>query len=286
MIIDDTNNYIGNFEDFLFKLRTYESGINPEKFDWYIDNLNKPTINYPQTDNSGRAIRDCDTGEILYKYTTIKEYFASLRVKHLFDTSNKNSLTLMQYKVINPLGFVGYQVGEAILISTGYYLPEKKTIYYNNKMIECPRYYFGGVKVESWANGNTEIIYQIPDTNTVIMATDVNYWKGFFTGKDEIYCLDDLMTEEKQEKVIRVIIKYNYDLIKQSFIANNFPGIFSKGWIESNESYTISGVLAAAHLVGAIGTINFLKANIPAQDEFGTHIKKYLKDFSYYRIIF
>lgn len=279
-------NHRGNFEDFLYALRTYESGIDKDKFEWYKDNFYTPIIYYPLVTKSGRVIRNFNTGQIEYRNITIKEYFENLGVLDLFDPSNQNSLINMQYKVINPLGFVGYQVGEGILISTGYYRPSKRIKYIEGKFIEYERYYWGSIGVDNWKFDNKEVVYEILGTEKTIIGTDVNCWEGSFTGKDNIYSLHDLMIPEKQEKVIRQIIKFNYDLVQKLLEGTEFLRIFlsptAKILTKDGVSYTTSGVLAAAHLVGAWDTVDCLLKGIKACDEFGTKIEEYLKKFSHY----
>ena len=54
----------------------------------------------------------------------------------------------------------------------------------------------------------------------------------------------------------------------------------------ANQSYTLSGLLAAAHLCGTKGVFQFLSTGIGPQDEFGTSMLHYLDYFSGYALPF
>jgi hypothetical protein len=280
-----------SFNSFLNKLLCFESGIDPKKFDWYIENMDNPIIEYPKVIKPGKIKRDHKTGNFCMAKLTVKEYFESLGIFHLFNPYDRNCIKIMQYNTINPLGFVGYQLGESILISTEYYIPPEKAIDNNGQKNFYKKYYFGEIDKQFWKNSTTEVLYTFPETNNTILATDVNYWEGDFIGKDGIYSFFDLVLPDKQEKVIREVMKFNYTFLKNLFYSENIKlentiKQYNKTFYKNDQKISLSGVLAAAYLVGAVATLIFFKEGIVAKDEFNTSIEKYLLEYSNYKIDF
>lgn len=279
----------GNLDDFLNALLTQESGIDENKIDFYKANYNNKILTYPQVVYPGRVIRDFTSGEMIYDIVTPKEYFIRIGVDDYIDLDCPKSLIYSKYMSINPLGFVGFQLGEAILISTGYYVPTKQLTNLNNKVMDCKRYYFGGIKPIIWSKNVTEIVHKIPDGNAIIVATDVNRWDGQFTGKNNINSYADLKRPSAQIKVIKDVIRFNIKTIKNLISKNNMASQIQNNdsffWVESKNivhNYSLSGIAAAAHLIGAWGTADYLINGASKQDEFGTKIGYYLEKFSYY----
>jgi hypothetical protein len=209
----------GTFDDFLYALRSFESGVDYERYQAGVI--------------TEWQIRDW-VGE---------ENWAAYQAGEL-------TWTELQYRSENSLGFVGYQFGEALLIDLGYY---EDDVYYGNG-----------------ASSNT--------------------WDGTFTGKNGINSLDDLKTE-LQEKVILDAFGYNLNVIKNGlqnsgqslddFIGQTFTYTDVDGSTVSVE-LTLTGILAAAHLRGAWGTLNLLQGGNASTDEYGTSILKYAQQFGGY----
>lgn len=149
----------------------------------------------------------------------------------------------MSYRSMNAFGFVGYQFGEALLIDLGYYQADT---------------YYG--------NGAT--------TNT---------WTGTWTGKNGVTSLEDFMTEEAQERAIQEAFGYNLQVIQTGLAAEGKSldaylgetGTFVQNGQTVEITLTLSGILAAAHLRGAWGTLALLQNGAVSQDEYGTSILIY-----------
>ncbi|MEQ8653153.1 MAG: calcium-binding protein [Kiloniellales bacterium] len=156
----------------------------------------------------------------------------------------------MQYRSMNSLGFVGYQFGEALLIDLGYYQDD---FYYGNG-----------------ASSNT--------------------WDGTWTGKNGAVSLEAFMTAEVQEPAILDAFGYNLSVIEdglaqQSKSLADFLG--TQGQYTSNGQtvtveLTLTGILAAAHLRGAWGTLALLQNGAISTDENGTSILQYIEQFGGY----
>lgn len=153
----------------------------------------------------------------------------------------------MSYRSENTLGFVGYQFGEALMIDLGYY--------------EADTFYGNGAA-----------------TNT---------WEGTWTGKNGINSLDDFKTEAAQEVAIREAFGFNLQIIETG-LANagqsldDFIGTtltYVDQGVEVPVTITMTGLLAAAHLRGAYGTLNLLLSDAVSFDENGTSILSYLDRF-------
>lgn len=157
--------------------------------------------------------------------------------------------TELQYHSHNSLGFVGYQLGEALLIDLGYYTD---TFYYGN-------------------------------------GAATNTWDGNFTGKGGVTSLAALESG-LQEGVILDAFGYNLKVIENGLAAHgkhlsDFIGQTST-YMDNGHAVTVTlsltGILAAAHLTGAWGTLSFLVDGATPHDENGTSILKYIDMFGGY----
>lgn len=162
------------------------------------------------------------------------------------------ALTLegLQYTSRNFLGFTGYQLGEPLLIDLGYYRDDK---YYNN--------------------GET-----------------YNYFDGTFTGKDGVVNFAALQTSLQESIMLGAFglnLKYiDAGLAPKGKTLADFIGTTRTYQTSSGESvtvtYTMTGILAAAHLRGATGVVELLLNDSPSADETGTSILQYVTQFGGY----
>ena len=157
----------------------------------------------------------------------------------------------MSYRSANSLGFIGYQFGEALLIDLGYY--------------EDDVYYLGG------------------DTK--------NRWDGTWTGKNGVDSLETFMTAEKQEVAIQEAFGFNLQIIEtqlgyQGLSLDDFIGeTFTYRDVDGSEvavEISVTGLMAAAHLRGAFGTVNLLLGGGASTDENGTSILRYIETYGGY----
>lgn len=267
---------------FLDALRAFESGIDPALARWYQEHLDVPMIEYAQVARPGRLKRDWESGAPMYRRISVREYFCTLGVLEDYDCSDPSSLTRMQYRSMNPWGFVGYQLGEAALMEAGFYRAAVAPV------DELPKYYAMILPDATWRAGCTETLLQLPDGDRSVWATDVNTWRGVFTGKAGIHSLEDLMQPARQERVIRALMRRNIETIALNIHGTAQPP--QEFWQQQREvqladgkrsvPISLSGVLAAAHLCGAQATARFLKSGAMAADEQGTTIVDYLERFA------
>ena len=205
----------GSFTKFEDALRAFESGVNPDTLasGWAINN-------------------NVITAADLERY-------------------NKGQISLreLQYTSVNSLGFVGYQVGEALMIDLGYY---KDDVFYGHG-----------------ANTNT--------------------WDGTFTGKGGVTSLAALKTS-LQEGVMLAAFGFNLEVIEDGLAATGqtLTSFIGKTTSYMDNGQTISvtlsltGILAAAHLRGAWGTLALLQNGAVSSDENGTSILRYIDMFGGY----
>ncbi len=273
---------------FLDRLLTFESGIDIKSHDFYVDNFYEEVINYPQVSQPGYPKRDKISGKLQFKKMTVQEYFHSLGVLHLFNPEDKNSLINMRFSVINCLGFVGYQLGEAILITTGYYRPVSQQFDIGGKKSFLESYYTGGVDEKNWRGGSKQTLYTFPEERKQVLSTDSNYWLGEFTGKDGIFTFEDFTAAENQNRILQTVVTSNLDWLKRQFLASGIPlsYILAKSWRYKNREdkscqakCSMSGIAASAHLCGALATFNFLTQDKISYDEIGTSIVDYMDMF-------
>lgn len=281
-------------QDFLDSLRNFESGINPNLADFYLENLNNPVYNYARVSAPGRMVRDCSTGSMIPEPTTINEFFTKLGVDHFYNAQTPNDPEMfksMQYNSMNAWGFVGYQLGEAVLIDAGYYSPKVVTV----DGVEYDSFYVF-VDDSTWIGCETEALVEIVGSGgNKILATDVNNWQGTFVGKNGVNSFADLIKPEKQELVIRDAMHFNYGVMTQLLSDANmtWAEALTKSWPDVDDNgnpvqvqATMSGLLAAAHLRGAWGTARLLTKDEITCDELGTCITKYVHKFGGYNTIF
>lgn len=279
------------FDQFLQRLLTHESGIDPARFAWYREFLDLPEVSYQLVTAPGRVVRDDATGRCRTGRMTVRRYFESLGVADRFDPDEPACLRSMQYAAMNPLGFVGYQLGEAILISTGHYRPERVERLVDGVSQPLERYYSRLPGDATWCGGCREAAFRIPGMMADIVATDVNTWRGEFTGKDGVWSLDDLKSPDRQDTVMRGLLAWNFQQLTSALADRGIS--LAQAQRERRQALrpdgstvavapTLSGLLAAAHLCGVNATVAFLHDGTVSSDEFGTSMLDYLTQFAGY----
>ncbi|BBD68913.1 hypothetical protein NIES4072_37550 [Nostoc commune NIES-4072] len=146
------------------------------------------------------------------------------------------------YNIENQLGFIGkYQFGEALLIDLGYY---RANFYYGN-------------------------------------GASRNEWQGTWTGKNGVNSKQDFLNNQNnvQETAIQEAFALNLSRINSQLGQNGLSVRQFIGQQRGGVVITISGILAAAHLRGEGGVVQLLLNNQVSQDENGTSILTYLREF-------
>ncbi len=284
----------GGVQDFLDALRDFESGINPALSDFYLENLDNPVYNYAQVTAPGRIVRDCNTGSMISEPTTIREFFTKLGLDNIYNPETPHDPEMfkkMQFNSTNAWGFVGYQLGEAVLIDAGYYSPE--TVVVNGNEYDS---FYMFVPDSTWIGCKTEALAEIEGSGgNMVYVTDVNRWQGTFIGKNGVNSFADLKLPEKQELVMRDAMHFNYGIITKLLQDNSmtWEQALAKSWPDKDDDgnpitvqATMSGVMAAAHLRGAWGVADLLVNDKITCDEIGTCITKYVHKFGGYNTIF
>jgi hypothetical protein len=183
-----------------------------------------------------------------------------------------------RYSVINAWGFVGYQLGEALLIETGHYKPAQ--VRFGEDMLAA--YYSGDLRDDAWAGGVRQRAHAPWSTKPLMMATHVNLWRGAFTGLDGVVSLDALRSRPVQQSAMKRILRHNAKKIllevekKGERVEEHLRALSA----ELNTPVTSSGLLAAAHLCGVEGVLAFLFDRREASDETGSSLMSYLIRFS------
>ena len=262
----------GTFAEFLAKLLARESGIDPALFPWYVREFDSPVLTYPAVTAPGRGIRDARTGRFTFRPITVAHYFEALGVREFFDPRDAGCIEVMQHASTNALGFIGYQFGESILIDAGYYRPERVRIGNPRGFTETVEsYYIGAIDESMWHGGRTQMLYQMPGTRRLVLATDVNCWRGTFTGKNGVRTTADLKDPGKQRRIIRDVADLNYRRIKAIFKRMNYTLPAGETW---------SALIAAAHLSGCQAAARFALAGTNVMDQFGTSVHTYFEGFA------
>lgn len=285
------------FSRFLERLRTVESGIDLSAHEFYVRNYRELLMDYAEVISPGRVQRDPASGDWITSPATVGDFFERVGVAEHFERSDPTCLRRMQYRVINPLGYVGYQIGEAVLIETGYYRAERVEWERESGREELDRYYIGLLDNANWRGGRREILHHRPDRAVPMIGTDVNRWQGTFSGKNGVGSFEDLMVPELQERVMLDVFGANYAVMEQALAGPRDtltevvkrPGKEVACLVESasrGTDVTVSGLLGAAHLCGALSVVNLMRAGEATRDEIGTSIVRYLTEFSGYETPF
>ena len=277
----------GSFQDFLNTLRAFESGIDPAKAEFYKQNLDAPILRYAKVVAPGLPVRDPATGSLIIEPTTVNQYFTKLGLNTIYNPNAADQAEMfktMQYSSLNAWGFIGYQLGEALMIDTGYYSPQK----YVSATESLDKFYIFAPD-STWANGVTEASIEIPGSGgNKVRGTHNNRWEGTFSGRNGVNSFADLKIPAKQEYVIRDAMRFNYGVMSEKLAAANitWAQALAKSWPGKDEQgnpitikATMSGLLAAAHLGGAWGAADLLITNKVACDEQGTCVTTYIHKF-------
>ncbi|MCA3078621.1 MAG: hypothetical protein ING71_07535 [Rhodocyclaceae bacterium] len=270
-------------ESFLDALLTAETGLEASRADWYAANLDRRVLRYWAVRWPGELERDPATGDPRLEAVTVAEYFQRLGVAWLCDRVRPETVAAARYSVINGWGFIGFQMGEALLIETGHYLPnvvDRRRP--SGRSLPTPSFYSGDVPNLAWAGGVTSTSHRPYGGPQEIVATHVNQWQGAFTGLDGADSLEAFRTQAVQERVFRSVLRHNYRRILQLAAAAGFDLNRRLDEISRRDgaAYTISGCLAAAHLCGPAGLYRYLATESEAWDETGTRFSSYLARFS------
>ncbi|MGA4605144.1 hypothetical protein [Pseudoalteromonas maricaloris] len=270
---------------FLERLLEQESAVSVSKFDWYIKNYQLKSVDYIRVVEPGKVYRNPNTGLFQKDRLTVQEYFQSLGIDEYFDPTDRSCLKVMQYRCINPWGYVGYQVGEELLIDAGYYLPLVKSVEVAGKLLQCPSFYTGYVSESSWRQGKQLQVIFHPDLNHYVLATDINRWQGQFTGKNGIYSFKDLIKGESQDRLITDLLRHNLSRLVALLDLENISlsDVLDKS-ICDDIAISLSGILSCCHLNGVQATADFLINSTVHEDQIGTTSLDYMRKFANYDV--
>lgn len=258
-------------------LLAYESGIFTNCHDWYVRNWNVPVMTFPRVSSPGRLLRGGDGKHILAQ-GTVEEYFAALGVAKYFRRNDPDCLVEMQYRSTNGWGYIGYQLGEALLFERGYYRPQIVREFIDTEFRELPLFYCGEVAEETWRDGLVQQPFYEASSDRWILATDVNRWDGSFTGKGNIWRLEELFTPELQDGMMVDIMCQNLAQLKQ--LLKDLTGSAIYPNCATVARHSLSSLAASCHLVGVRGTARVLTANTEAKDQLGTSASQYMARFA------
>jgi hypothetical protein len=122
----------------------------------------------------------------------------------------------------------------------------------------------------TWRHGNHSQVFDDEFSRQTRIGTDVNTWRGTFTGKDGVNSLDDLRTYGCQNAVLRASLRRSAAVIEKQLARTG----------ESMWPERAAGLLAAAHLGGSWSVVEYLRSGAEHADEAGTSIAAYLNDFA------
>jgi hypothetical protein len=258
--------------DFFRLLLDVESKIDSSHLDRFMASRHDRTVDYWSVERPGRLTRSWDEGAPVRERITSAEFLERTGVAGLFDDGG--DITAVQSAVINPWGFVGYQFGEPLLIDLGYYRPVTETVAVEGVEAILPSYYASQLPDSTWRHGNRSQVFDDEFCRQRRVGTDVNTWRGTFTGKDGVHSFDDLRTSAGQTAVLRTSLRRSAAVIER-LLARTGDSLWTQ-----RDGRTAASLLAAAHLGGSWSVVQYLKSGAEHADEAGTSIAAYLKEFA------
>lgn len=108
-----------------------------------------------------------------------------------------------------------------------------------------------------------------------------NDWTGIFTGKDNVYSIQDFLNSPKAQENAQIAYKKCQWRYLKAVGADKYEGQVINGY-----KITQSSLLAGAHLKGAGAVIRYLKSDgkLAEKDGFGTSVETYMRKFSGYDV--
>ena len=108
-----------------------------------------------------------------------------------------------------------------------------------------------------------------------------NDWKGIFTGKDNVFSIQDFLNNPTAQENAQIVYKKKQWGYLKAVGADKYVGKIINGY-----EVTTSGLLAGAHLKGAGAVAKYLKSNgkVIEKDAFGTSVESYIKKFAGYDV--
>lgn len=108
-----------------------------------------------------------------------------------------------------------------------------------------------------------------------------NDWTGVFTGKDNVYSINDFLNNPNSQENAQFIFKKKQWKYLKNLGADKYVGKSINGVV-----ITPSGLLAAAHLKGAGAVADYLRSDgkMNSKDAFGTSVENYIEKFKGYDV--
>lgn len=231
----------------------------------------------------GRLLRHSHSGEPIFQDLTVAEYFTNLGIKEDFEGGEQSAFSDLRYQVINGWGFVGYQFGETLLMTLGYYRPNTEKVdpkldQKNNKpnttVDSVPAHYDYNDNLKHWSQGQTRVLIRRAD-GYQFLNTDTNEWRGTFTGKHDLSNFRSLKCKEQQESIINESMVFYLSYLNHHIGKYKLQSVIK----DTNSPVSLSGLMAACHLSGVNAVVNYLKSSTESIDELGTSLSQYLIRF-------
>ncbi|MEQ8346328.1 MAG: hypothetical protein RIB84_29555 [Sneathiellaceae bacterium] len=182
----------------------------------------------------------------------------------------RSDLTLehLQYRAVDPRGFVGYRFGEELLETLGYYRPSARAL--DDRRVAA--------RSRSEA-GQSNV---------------TNRWDGQFTGLNGAFSLKDFATARVQEIAIGEAFAWHLQqiigLLPEDSGLGDVVGVQremgppprSRGIGRTTSEVTISGMLAAAQVYGAAAVADYVLGQVSAKDATAQGVHRLMDEFAGY----
>ena len=251
-------------------LLSFESGVNSTQYESYRKHFHRPVIQHIRCARPGCLHRHWQTGTPMKATITVQEFFHNLGIEQAFLGSDQHSFQALAYQAINPWGFVGYQFGEELMMTLGYYKPKRVAV--AGESTARPQHYSYLANEQLWSKGTTRRLHQGP--YGPLRVTHVNEWQGVFMGKEGVTDFSTLTTPSAQNAILKSSQQFHLAVLLEHFGLSKLQSM-----IQATPLLSWSGVLAAAHLCGTEGIKRYLEHKHATVDELGTSLDFYLSKF-------
>lgn len=261
-------------EFFLFLL-DIESNIDSRELARIVADLETSELDYWSVEHPGRLVRQTGDGSPVRDRISVAEFLERTGVSDLFARLGSIGIRAVQAAVINPWGFVGYQFGEPLLIDLQYYRPAIEEVDFGGEIISVPSYYASSLPESTWQSGRRSFLFFDELSGHFRVGTDVNTWRGTFTGKDGVNSFEDLRRFQCQVAILRGSLRRSAAVVDRQL-----RRMGDSLWASGDRPWTAAGLMAASHLGGPHSVVEYLRTGAEHADEAGTAIGRYIEKFA------
>ncbi|MFC3229784.1 hypothetical protein ACFOGJ_21220 [Marinibaculum pumilum] len=176
------------------------------------------------------------------------------------------TLEQLQYRAVDPRGFIGYRFGEELLEVLGYYRPSTRALQERRELARAR-------PEDAWAKVS-------------------NRWDGLFTGLNGAFSMKEFCSARVQEIAIGEAFAWHLQkiigLLPEESGLGDIVGLSrdmdppprSRGIGRTTSEVTISGMLAAAQVYGPQAVADYVLGQVTAKDPIAQGVHRLMDEFA------